>query len=1166
MKQYLHFLLFLLSTTLLAQNMPSVTVKDAKDLKLSDLKVSVAVIGNLAVTTYDMKFYNELERTLEGELVFPLGEGQTVSGFAMDVNGTLRDAVIVEKELARVAYETTIRQKIDPGLLEKTEGNNYKARVYPILAKSHKHIVITFEQQLQTFNSKQTYELPLGISEKLDTFSVQITVFNEQQPIVSKSPYSDFYFQKKDDSYIATVSKKEHTPTKPIVIQIPNSLDQEKVSTYNGYFHYYKVLQPTSRLKEKPEKITILWDASYSMRYRNIANELKVLQGYLEYLQEVKVTLIVFNNTIKTQQTFNIKNGNIDLLQQCIKSVQYDGGTKLNLFKDLKIKAAEVLLFSDGLGNLGAFAMKHTMPVYTINSLVSANHQQLVNIATQSGGSYINLTRFNSVEATRLLKQETYQFLGVKHDDDVIEVYPKKRLNVYQDFTLTGQFTQDTTLELLFGYGGNVTEKIPVKVTATQGTKEVKRLWATQKLNYLNSAKEKNKQQIISLAKQYDLITDYTSMLILDRIEDYVRYRIEPPQELMEAYKERLSIVLEDEADEKEDLADRKLDLLDDYEDVLAWYDKKIVEIEVKKQISETVATTQTTATVTQSQESASSNAQQNTTTVADTTTVNENTYVENTNAAGMVSIYGTITDSEGLPLPGANVSIKHSDRAVTTDFDGNYTIKGKIGEELVITYVGFNTEKIEISSTTVNVQMNEGNNLEEVVVVAYGGAVNSAKVSSAIATVSSEEIEQIPVNSIDQVLQGQAAGVSISTGSGQPGQNDTVTIRGRSSLNGNTTPLFVVDGVPVNQERFRQLTKEDIESVSVLKNTTATAIYGNRGTDGVILITTKKGVTENKEAIEAFNEQVSEKITMKPWNADIPYIKVLQKEVSVSLAYQKYLEIRETYANTPTFYLDVADFFHDKKSTDIAITVLTNLMEVELHNHELLKAMAYKMEYFERYDIAVQAYEKVLELRPEEPQSYRDLALAYEQVGKFQEAYDLLFKIYDGQLLEKDEEERYVGIEQIAFVELNRLVSKYGKKLNISEKERSLFKAIPVDVRIVIDWNHNDTDIDLWVFDPKGEKAFYGNIDTKIGGRMSEDLTDGYGPEEFMLKNAINGEYKVMVKHFSDNVQKISGPAILKVTLYTNYGTKKEQKQTAIVRLEDKEGELEVGSLFFGE
>ena len=122
----------------------------------------------------------------------------------------------------------------------------------------------------------------------------------------------------------------------------------------------------------------------------------------------------------------------------------------------------------------------------------------------------------------------------------------------------------------------------------------------------------------------------------------------------------------------------------------------------------------------------------------------------------------------------------------------------------------------------------------------------------------------------------------------------------------------------------------------------------------------------------------------------------------------------------------------------------------------------------------------------------------------------------------------------------------------------------MPLDVRVVIDWNHNDTDIDLWVIDPNGEKAYYKHSKTKIGGRMSEDLTEGYGPESFILKNAVKGNYNVMVDYYADNVQKISGPTILKVTLFTDYAKSKEQKETIIIRLDKEEDEIEVGNLKF--
>ena len=208
-------------------------------------------------------------------------------------------------------------------------------------------------------------------------------------------------------------------------------------------------------------------------------------------------------------------------------------------------------------------------------------------------------------------------------------------------------------------------------------------------------------------------------------------------------------------------------------------------------------------------------------------------------------TVSGTVTSSaDGLPLPGVNVIVKNTSRGAQTDFDGNYSIRVSTGETLVFSFVSMKTvERVVGDSNTINITMEEDvASLDEVVVVGYAGATNSAKVASALTTVSSESIEQVPINSIDQVLQGNAAGVNVNTGSGQPGQSATIIIRGRNSLNGDFEPLFIIDGVPVDQDNFRSLNQNDIESMSVLKDAAATAIYGNRGAGGVVLITTKKG------------------------------------------------------------------------------------------------------------------------------------------------------------------------------------------------------------------------------------------------------------------------------------------------------------------------------------
>ncbi len=207
-------------------------------------------------------------------------------------------------------------------------------------------------------------------------------------------------------------------------------------------------------------------------------------------------------------------------------------------------------------------------------------------------------------------------------------------------------------------------------------------------------------------------------------------------------------------------------------------------------------------------------------------------------------TVTGVVSDNSG-PLPGANVVVKGTTRGVQTDLDGKYSIKTKVGETLVYSFIGLEDQSKQVGvANTMSVKLGDAKTLlNEVVVLGYDRTSTKAKSTVASTTVSADQFKNRPNVSLLQSLQGAAPGLTVSVASGSPGSAKIdLLIRGVGTLSGATEPLYVIDGVPANSVVFRGLNPEDIESASILRDAIATSIYGNRGTNGVIVITTKKG------------------------------------------------------------------------------------------------------------------------------------------------------------------------------------------------------------------------------------------------------------------------------------------------------------------------------------
>ncbi|MDR6969404.1 TonB-linked SusC/RagA family outer membrane protein [Flavobacterium arsenatis] len=221
---------------------------------------------------------------------------------------------------------------------------------------------------------------------------------------------------------------------------------------------------------------------------------------------------------------------------------------------------------------------------------------------------------------------------------------------------------------------------------------------------------------------------------------------------------------------------------------------------------------------------------------------------VQKTQAQNTVAVSGTIVDtSDGLPLPGVNIVEKGTTNGVSSDFDGNYTINvSSSNATIVISFMGYKPQEIPLQGrTTVQVNLaQDEQSLEEVVVIGYGTSRKS-DLTGAVGTLSGDEIKRQPISSVAEALTGRIAGVRVTSSEGSPDSEIIIRIRGGASLSQDASPLYIVDGFPVNN--INDISPSDIENITVLKDASSTAIYGSRGANGVVLVTTKSGKNGEK-------------------------------------------------------------------------------------------------------------------------------------------------------------------------------------------------------------------------------------------------------------------------------------------------------------------------------
>lgn len=1004
MKPSKTFLLsFFLSMAFFAQaQMPVLKVQQTENeaqkqaVKLKKLNIDVQITGNIATTVMTMTFYNNSNRILEGELTFPMPEGVSISRYALDINGKMREAVPVEKAKATEVFESIERRRVDPGLLEKVEGNNFRTRIYPLPANGSRTIIVGYEEELGFNNGNALrYHLPLDYNQAVENFNLKTTVFESVlKPELNEQPDGSFNLKANGNTYVGEINRNNYQPKHGLTINLPKRSDLPEVQMQKASSGYYFLVNVFPKTQNRPRQwsnqIGLIWDTSLSGLQRDTKKELELLAKIIKQKQNLTIQLGLLNNGFKQAGTFNISNGNWAMLKNKLENLVYDGGTNFSAVNTRAFQADEYLLFSDGLSTFGPNVIAINKPVHTINTALKADYSTLKYISQKTGGEFINLNAIAVNDAFKQLNEQNLQFLGIKNGADVRQTYPSVHVNVNGNFSLAGILNGiNTTFVLQFGYGNTVISEQEIHLNGTEHTFSsinVSRVWAQKKISEMDIQYEANKDDISVLSKQFGIVTRNTSLIVLENLDDYLRYEIVPPLELRQEYerilKERSTALLE-----------RKTDLLNAAvamtKELKTWWNTEFKQDLEKK--------------------------------------------------------------NEGYPDPGLVIINNNNSADVVVN---NEPISAAERRNEVA-----RSQQARAAASAAKRMAEDKSQLSEVVVVGYGSQAKQAVTGAALT--------QLKAKDINGFLVGRVAGVSTE-------RSKTVSVNRQPSI----------------------VTREFKSDKAYMKN-----------------------------------------LTGKP-----------------DSAYQAYLKMRADYISTPMFYFDVANWFYQQKDSVRALTILSNIADLDLENADLYKTLAYKLKQTGNYNDEVFVTQKVLQWRPMDAQSYRDYALALADIGQYQKALDNLYKVitqsYNSQIARRDQ-----GIEEIVIAEINNLIARHGNKLSTKDIDKRLIQPLPVDVRVVLNWNKNDTDIDLWLTDPMGEKGYYGNSRTKIGGRISNDFTAGYGPEQFMIKKAPKGKYKIEVNYYGDRQINISGPTTVTAEIYTQYATGKQQRKVIVMPLIANEG-----------
>jgi len=553
-------------------------------------------------------------------------------------------------------------------------------------------------------------------------------------------------------------------------------------------------------------------------------------------------------------------------------------------------------------------------------------------------------------------------------------------------------------------------------------------------------------------------------------------------------------------------------------------------------------------------------------------------------------TLSGTVFTEKNTSIQHAKVRVKNTFTEVYTSVDGTFKIPAKIGDTLVVDYIGMHDKEMVVSSLhPIHVKLNP--NAELLNTVLIKGEKAKKKIRYVDTGFGKADVDAFPLGStltsedigwhriyLTDVLRGRIPGLRVAMGEGNV--NNRFNSFARKSFKIATQPIRTQPGQPVLSLRGTQvlvfydgfpyygnideIQVNTVDNIVILRGMSTTVLYGGQPT---ILITSKNRFLETDEngtgintALVTNNKYNESVALLSNTNQKSNYISELQKAQNYQEALEIYtIQSKNNTLQTVSYYMDVSEYFR-KWNAEKAIAILLTIEKIAEKNPKALKALAYKLEELEQFEKAKRIYQRIATLLPNSAQSYRDLALIYKHAGDYQESLNL----YKRMLTNSIESVDFTGLEKLILNELQQLLRRHRSEVDYKDLPSNvLTTTFKYDVRVVFEWNDATTEFELQFVNPKNKFYTWVHSISANKDRLLDEVKNGYHTEEFIIDEAIEtGEWIINVKNLKEETS--LNPRYLKYTIYKNYGTVNEEKKVKVIKLYKQQQKVTIDKIVY--